>query len=106
VYAKHGIKVKTHNENMTNSTARSPAPETIFRHYQPTGCDRESMKTYTAPFTVLSFKKRLNWKVNFVTGPNSVNAKSFLWLGLCQVITCQPIELESCSNPLKKQKVF
>jgi len=73
VYAKHGIKVKTHNENMTNSTARSLAPETIFRHYQPTGCDQESMKTYSAPFTVLSFKKRLNWKINFVTGPNSVN---------------------------------
>jgi len=26
-------------------------------------------------------------------------------LGFCPVITCPPIDLESCSNPLKQQKV-
>jgi len=32
-------------------------------------------------------------------------AKSHLWLGPCPVITYRPIDLESCSNSLKKQKV-
>jgi len=30
-------------------------------------------------------------------------AKPLFWL--CPVITCRPIELESCSNPLKKQNI-
>jgi len=32
-------------------------------------------------------------------------AKPLYWLWLCPVITCRPIELESCSNPPKKQNI-